>query len=107
MKQLVTSVFALGLLVLPASADVVISSGATKNMSCSAGVCTPTAAKAVLNATDLANMLAAGDVTVATGAGAVTIAVDAPFSWTSASRLTLEAQESVNVSAVMAAAGPG
>src|SRR5947199_7833487 len=64
-----------------AQASVEITAGATKNMSCSAGVCSPTAKKAVLNVNDLTNMLAAGDVKITTGAGAVTITVESPFSW--------------------------
>ena len=107
MKPLAPSVLVLALLAGNARADVVISKAATRNMSCSAGVCTSTAKKAVLNKADLANMLASGDVTVATGNGAVTIAVAATFSWTSASRLTLNAQDSVNIRAPMVVAGPG
>jgi hypothetical protein len=41
-----------------ARADVVISNDPTQNMTCSGGVCSPTAASAVLSVTDLANMLA-------------------------------------------------
>ena len=47
-----------------ASADVTISAAATQNMTCTAGVCAPTASDAVLNVTDLENMLASGNVTV-------------------------------------------
>ncbi len=36
-----------------ARADVTISAAATQNMTCSAGVCAPTSANAVLNANDL------------------------------------------------------
>src|ERR1700722_10279545 len=49
-----------------AKADVLISSAPTSNMSCSAGVCVPTASDAVLNATDLENLLAAGNIKVTT-----------------------------------------
>src|SRR5947199_10127895 len=78
-----------------ANADVVISSKATANMSCSAGVCSPRAAKAVLNANDLTNMLLGGDVKVTTGSGATNIVVKDGFSWTATSRLTPDALESV------------
>src|SRR5581483_6762914 len=97
-------------LVLAASAaraDVVISKKATANMSCSAGVCSPTAKKAVLNATDLANMLATGDVTLKTGSGATNIVVKDGFSWTSTSRLTLDAMQSVEFDKPVSVAGSG
>ena len=90
-----------------AHAAVEISSAPTSGISCSAGVCTPTAKKAVLNATDLANMLAASDVKITTGSGAVTITVSASFSWTSASRLTLDAMQNVTFQAPVSVAGPG
>ena len=47
-----------------AHAAVTISSAATSNMSCTSGVCSPTAANAVLNVGDLTTMLASGNVTV-------------------------------------------
>src|ERR1051326_849492 len=83
-------------------ADVKISDQPTQNMSCDTGVCTATAAKAVLNVDDLANMLAAGDAAVKTGSLAKDIAVKAALSWTSASRLTLDAQDSVQIAKPMA-----
>jgi hypothetical protein len=90
-----------------AQASVTISTNATKNMSCSAGVCSPTAKKAVLNVNDLTAMLAAGDVKVTTGAGAVTITIAAPFSWSSTSRLTLDAYFNVSFRATVTVAGTG
>jgi hypothetical protein len=90
-----------------AQADVVISSKATANMNCSAGVCSPTAAKAVLNATDLTNMLASGDVKVMTGSGAAKVVVKDAFSWTSTSRLTLDAIQSVEFDRPVTVAGTG
>jgi hypothetical protein len=90
-----------------AHASVEISSAPTSGITCSAGVCAPTAKKAVLNATDLANMLAASDVKVTTGSGAVTITVTSSFSWTSASRLTLDAAQNVSFQAPVTVAGPG
>src|SRR5256885_15621000 len=90
-----------------ANADVVISSKATANMSCAAGVCSPTAAKALLNATDLTNMLASGDVKVTTGSGATNIVVNDGFSWKSTSRLTLDAMQSGEVDKPGAVAGTG
>jgi hypothetical protein len=91
----------------PAAAAVNISMAATQNMTCSAGVCTPTARQATLNAGDLETMLAASDVTVNTGAGAVTIGIAAPLAWTSTHRLTLDAGLNVNVKAQVAVEGAG
>ncbi|HEX4862040.1 MAG TPA: hypothetical protein VFV07_12445, partial [Rhizomicrobium sp.] len=82
-----------------------ISSAPTKNMSCSAGVCSPTAKSSVLNAVDLENMLASSDVTVNTGSGAVTIEVTAPVAWASSQRLTLNAALNVSIKAVVAFEG--
>jgi hypothetical protein len=90
-----------------ARASVEISFAPTQNMSCSAGVCLPTAKKAVLNANDLAAMLANEDVKITTGNGAVTITVFAPFSWTSTHRLTLDAYYNVSVRAPVTVAGQG
>src|SRR5438045_830853 len=90
-----------------ANAEVAISSKATANMSCVSGVCTPTAKKAVLNVTDLTNMLAAGDVKVMTGRGATNIVVKDTFSWTSTSRLTLDAIQSVELDKPVTVAGTG
>ncbi len=50
-----------------AHATVVVSNAATQHMSCSAGICTPTAQNAVLNAGDLQSMLASSDVKIVTG----------------------------------------
>src|ERR1700733_15238958 len=44
---------------VPAEAAVVVSTKPTAHMSCTSGVCTATAANAVLNVTDLENLLAA------------------------------------------------
>jgi len=92
---------------VPCEASVTISTKATQNMSCSAGVCSPTAKKAVLNVNDLTNMLASGDVKITTGAGAVTITVESPFSWTSTSRLTLDAHYNVSFRTPVTVAGQG
>jgi hypothetical protein len=97
----------LPVMVNSAQASVEISTDATKNMSCSAGVCSPTAKKAVLNVNDLTNMLASGDVKITTGAGAVTITVESPFSWTSTHRLTLDAYYNVSFRAAVTVAGSG
>ena len=82
-----------------AQASVVISNATTRNMSCASGTCTPTAKNAVLNVGDLQTMLASGDVTVETASGAQTIAVTAPLTWASTSRLTLSSVHSVSFKA--------
>jgi hypothetical protein len=100
---------AAGLIVLPvtAFAAVKISSKPTSNMKCSSGICTPTAKKAVLNVTDLANMLAAGDVTVQSGSLAQEIDIDAALSWTSTHRLTLDSYRSITFNQPLTVAGTG
>jgi len=98
---------ALAAMALPAAAAVNISAAATQNMVCSAGVCTPTARQATLNAGDLENLLASSDVTVNTGAGALTIGIAAPLAWASTHRLTLDADRNVNVKAQVAVEGTG
>ena len=50
-----------------------------------------TAPKAVLNVTQLTNMLVDESVTIGTSAAAPDIFVNAPFSWTSGNGLTLQA----------------
>ncbi len=92
----------------PARADVNISDKPTQNMVCDSGVCTPTAQKAILNVGELADMLASGDVTVNTGGSlAKDISIEAPLSWTSTSRLTLDAFQSVTVKKAVTVAGQG
>ena len=91
-----------------ARADVTISAKPTSNVICAAGVCTPTAAKAVLNVGELAGLLASGDVSVNTaGALAANIQISAALSWTSTSRLTLDAYQSVTVSKPVSVTGTG
>ena len=88
-----------------AQAAVVISSGSTQNMTCSAGVCAPTAADAVLNIGDLQTLMESQDVKVVTGSGAVDIVVTDAFSITHT--LTLDAMHSVTVQAKVTAIGSG
>ncbi len=76
-------------------------------MSCSAGLCSPTAKNAVLNAGDLATMLASSDVKVTSGAGALEIGISAPLTWASASRLTLDANRGVSIKAAVVSEGTG
>jgi len=94
----------------PARADLSISKDATHNVSCSGGVCTPTAKNAVLNVGDLTNMLLAHDLTVQTGSGdgtAASISIVDGFSWADNNRLTLSAKKSITVKAAVTVAGDG
>jgi hypothetical protein len=95
------------LVVSPAGATLTISNKATKNVNCTAGVCTATRKFAVLNAGDLAGMLASGDITVRPGTRALDIDITAPLSWASASRLTLDAYHSILIDRTLTVAGSG
>jgi hypothetical protein len=97
----------LAALPLAAHAEVTISKNPTHNMTCSGGVCASTAANAVLNAADLANMLGSGDVKVTTGSGATNIVVKASIGWASTSRLTLDAMQSVEIDKPVTVTGTG
>jgi hypothetical protein len=95
-----------------AHATVTISSGATQNMNCSSGVCTATAANAVLNVGDLTTMLASSSVQVNTGSGSLGASVEdiivaASFNWASANALTLDAYRSVSFQNAVADNGSG
>ncbi|HEY1612985.1 MAG TPA: hypothetical protein VGF97_04715, partial [Rhizomicrobium sp.] len=80
-------------------------------MSCSAGVCSPTATSAVLNVSDLENLLVAGSVEITTaGSGGVQasdIVVASGYSWSSANGLTLDAYHSISVDQPVTVNGPG
>ncbi len=99
----------LALLVTPATASVTISPNATKNMTCTGGVCSPTKSTAVLNVSDLETMLASGSVTVTTTgtAQATNIAVAASLTWSSPNNLTLSATQTIGVYAPMSVTGKG
>jgi hypothetical protein len=91
-----------------ASANVLVSSGATTNITCTSGVCTPTKGGAVLNASQLVDMLASGNVKITTdGAKASNIMINAPLSWASGSVLTLDAYQSVIVNKSVSVTGAG
>jgi hypothetical protein len=92
----------------PAEAAVVVSTKPTAHMSCVAGICTATAANAVLNVTDLDNLLASGSATVSTGgATASDIDIAAALTWASGNSLTLDAYRSLIVTHPVAASGSG
>src|SRR5205814_3708361 len=70
------------------------------NMSCSNGVCEPTAKNAVLNAGDLETLLASGNVSVTTtgtGVEAKNIDIKTAVSWSTASALLLQAHQSITI----------
>jgi hypothetical protein len=90
-----------------AVADLVIDYSPTQNVSCSGGVCTATAANAVLSAYSLKSMLASSNVTVSTGSVANNIDVNAAISWVSANSLTVEALVSIMVMKPISVAGTG
>ena len=95
------------LCVQAAQAEVSINSDRTHNMTCSGGVCAPTAKKANLNVKDLEKLLKSSDIEVITGAGTKTIGVDVPLTWTGKHRLTLDAIYRVEIKAPVSVAGPG
>jgi hypothetical protein len=79
-------------------------------MTCSGGVCAPTATNATLNVSDIENLLASGNVTVTTtgsGVQANDIDVKAPVSWSASSALGLDAHRSIVFAATVASAGTG
>jgi len=91
-----------------AHADVVISSGATQNMTCSAGVCAPTSSDAVLNVSYLEALLASGNVEVTTtgsGVQADSVSVGAALTWSSTSTLSLDAYGSIAIDRRVSVAG--
>ena len=92
-----------------AQASVTVSTAPTQSMSCVAGVCSPTAANAVLSIADLESNLASGNLTVTTtGTGGVEahdIVVAAAVSWTSNNILSLTAYHSVIINKSIAANG--
>ena len=79
-------------------------------MSCSGGICAPTASSATLNVTDLENLLASGGVEVTTtGAGvqAGNIVVDAGLTWSNTASLGLDAYQSIAIDGAVSVAGQG
>ncbi len=99
-----------GALMLGASAahaTVAISTQPTVNMTCSNGVCTPTASDAVLNVSDLDGMLANGDTTIKSTAQNPDIEIDAKLSWSSTHKLTLDSYHAIafNKPVIVLAAG--
>lgn len=93
-----------------AQSDVVISPAQTRNVTCSGGVCAPTAKDAVLNAGDVETMLASGNLAVtSTGSGveADNIVVKAALSWPGSNTLSLTAYDSIAVARHVSVKGRG
>jgi hypothetical protein len=90
-----------------ADASLVVSSGATKNVTCARKVCSATAQNAVLNVTTLQTMLAASAVKLVSGSTANDIDVEAALTWASRSLLTLDSYRSIVVNAPVSDTGPG
>jgi len=90
-----------------ARAALAISGGTTKNVSCVSGVCTATAATAVLNKNDLEMMLASSNVQVVPGSVAMNIAINTGVTWASANTLTLDAYQSIVIGQKVSVNGTG
>jgi len=90
-----------------ADAAIKISANATKHVACSEGVCQATASTAMLNVSDLVNMLEAGDVTVVSGSIAHDIEINAALRWTSTSHLTLDSYYAITINSPVIVAGAG
>ena len=85
-----------------------ISTGETANIVCTAGVCTPSKKAAILNVTQLENLLASGSVKITTaGSKSSDILITAPISWASASTLTLDAYQSLTINKSISVNGSG
>ena len=93
--------------------NVTISSATTASDSLSSGTYTPSANDSVINVSDLQTALASSNVTVTTGgsgsAGSQTgdITVASALSWSSGSKLTLDAYRSIHIDAPITVAGGG
>ena len=107
MKQPAATVLLSLAAAVPAHAALVVSKAPTSNVSCVSGICSATAADAVLNAGDLKHMLASGDVTLQSGASAMDIDFDAKLQWTKPGRLTLDAWRGIAISLDVTSEGTG
>jgi hypothetical protein len=90
-----------------AYAALIISRAQTSGITCAAGVCTATAASAVLNIKQLKQLLNAGSLKIASGSVAQDIEIDDQFTWTSPSRLALDAFRSITFDAPVTVEGKG
>jgi len=97
------------LAVLPTLAlgAMTISKKPTKNVTCTATVCSATSKKAVLNAKQLMQLLKKNDVAIVPGSVAESIVVDRALHWTSAHRLTLDAFSLIAINQPIVIEGTG
>jgi hypothetical protein len=92
---------------LSANAALVISSSSTSHVKCVSGVCTASAADAVLNVSTLQQMLGASSVKIVSGPAAQDIVFQAPLTWSGAQSLTVDAYRSVSVDQTVSVTGAG
>ncbi|HTT97676.1 MAG TPA: GLUG motif-containing protein [Rhizomicrobium sp.] len=90
-----------------ADAQLIVSSGPTKGVTCSSGVCTTTTARAVLNVQDLQNELADFDVRLVPGTMSKSIAINADVFWSSPQRLTLDSFQGIAIARSIQVTGTG
>lgn len=91
-------------------AAVTISSDQTQNMTCANDICQPTAQDAILNVTDLENLLVSGNIEVTTtgsGVQADDINASAALSWSNGNALSLDAYRSITVGGPITLEGQG
>jgi hypothetical protein len=107
MKHALAAVFVLMAAACPAHAALVVSQAPTSNVACVSGVCTATAADAVLNLKDLKHLLNAGDVSIVSGSAAMDIDFDTKLQWTKPHSLTLDAYRGIEIDLDITSEGPG
>jgi hypothetical protein len=90
-----------------ARADLTVSTAATKNVTCSSGVCTTTAASANLSASDLMSMLASSNVTLKPGSLSQNIVISASVFWSSTRLLILDSYKSIAIDMPIQLTGNG
>jgi hypothetical protein len=99
--------FALDAELAPAHAGLTISSAKTRNVTCTSGICIPSAGSANLNAGDLAAYLALGNVAVDSSGVGVEIEVNAPLTWSNANSLSLVSSSNLIFFAPVTITGTG
>ncbi len=90
-----------------AEAALTVSTAPTVNVSCASGVCTSTAADAVMNAKSLMNLLRKGDLSLVADNAAKDIVFAAPVHWASAHALNLSAARNIVVNRAIQVTGEG
>jgi len=104
-----SSVFLIPLLATAtaAHADLVISTAATSQVTCTGTTCSATAKNAVLNVSQLESLLASSAVKVVSGKKAGSIDVSAALAWASSNPLTLDAYQSITINKAVNVNGSG